>query len=162
MKNKIETQKGVVLIVSLVFLVALTAVAAALMQNSTSDMKMSGATEEKTVANQEVVSAIEEVVYNQVTSVDNFFARPTTDENFPILNADLLPDTLTKATATVDIADTEYNLVKKCPRMESEDSSSDGTFDCVYLTINVNRVYGRKDNSNIAAESGIAQQILGN
>lgn len=40
-------QKGVVLIISLVFLVALTAVAAALMQNTTTDMKMSGASEEK-------------------------------------------------------------------------------------------------------------------
>ena len=56
--TNIGSQKGVVLVVSLVFLVALTAVAAALMQNSTIDMKMSGASEEKTVALQEVVLSL--------------------------------------------------------------------------------------------------------
>ena len=62
----VTKQRGVVLVVSLVFLVALTAVAAALMQNSTTDMKMSGASEEKVVALQEVVSAVDEVIFNQV------------------------------------------------------------------------------------------------
>ena len=46
----LKNQQGVVLIVSLVFLVALTAVAAALMQNTTTDMKMAGASEEKVSA----------------------------------------------------------------------------------------------------------------
>ncbi|MFQ3266042.1 MAG: type IV pilus assembly protein PilX, partial [Colwellia sp.] len=38
-------QRGVVLVVSLIFLIALTAVASALMLNTTTDMKMSGASE---------------------------------------------------------------------------------------------------------------------
>lgn len=156
---KINRQKGVVLIISLVFLIALTAVAAALMQNSTSDMKMSGASEEKTVAHQEVVSAVDEVIYNQITAVDNLFTRPATDENFPIQTGVLLPDTETQATATVDVVDNDYGLDTSCPRME--EGSSSNTFQCNILRISVNRVYGRKGNSNISAESGIVQQYKG-
>ena len=63
-------QKGVVLIVSLVFLIALTAVAAAMMQNTSTDMKMSGASQAKLIATQETLSEMDEIIYNQVRKVD--------------------------------------------------------------------------------------------
>ena len=64
--SRVSHQQGVVLVVSLVFLIALTAVAAALMQNTTSDMIMSGASQEKVVATQEAVSAIDEIIFNYI------------------------------------------------------------------------------------------------
>jgi hypothetical protein len=154
-------QRGVVLVVSLVFLVALTAVAAALMQNSTTDMKMSGASEEKVVALQEVVSAVDEVIFNQVGPGQvNGFARPVTgDINFPITNqALLLPGTATQSSARVDVANNQYNIDIACPHLKV--ASSTEVFSCNMLRVRTNRNYGRTNNSNISADSGIAQQLL--
>lgn len=149
-------QKGVVLIVALVFLVALTAVAAALMQNSTTDMKMSGASEERVEAMQEAVSAIDEVIYNQVAAgKTNDFAKSLV--NFPITEG-LLPDTKTSATASVDIINNTYELESDCPHTRS--ASSAQVFTCNVLRVQVNRQYGRENNSAIEVNSGIAQQLL--
>lgn len=155
----IVKQTGVVLVVSLVFLVALTAVAAALMQNSTTDMKMSGASEERVVALQEVVSAVDEVVFNQVgLGQNNEFSRPIVG-NFPIVDqAVLLPDTSTKSTAIVDVANNIYNLDIACPHLKM--ASSTTTFSCNMLNVRANRTYGRTGKSTISADSGIAQQVL--
>ncbi|KGJ91847.1 PilX N-terminal domain-containing pilus assembly protein [Colwellia psychrerythraea] len=152
-------QKGVVLVVSLVFLVALTAVAAALMQNSTTDMKMSGASEEKSVALQEVVSAVDEVIFNQVApGQNNSFSRPVAG-NFPIVDQNiLLPGTATYATAAVNVANNQFNLDITCPHLKL--ASSTEVFSCNILTVTANRNYGRTGQSNISANSGIAQQLL--
>ncbi|PKG86516.1 hypothetical protein CXF85_01675 [Colwellia sp. 75C3] len=161
MKNSpnIANQNGVVLVVSLVFLVALTAVAAALMQNSTTDMKMSGASEEKVVALQEVVSAIDEVIFNQVApGKTNRFAKPISGDNFPIASADLLSGTTTSSTATVNVANNQFNIDIACPHLKL--ASSTEVFSCNILRVNTNRTYGRTGNSNISADSGIAQQLL--
>ena len=149
-------QQGVVLIVSLVFLVALTAAVAALMQNSTTDMKMSGASEEKVEATQEAVSAIDEVIYNQVSpGKSNDFAKPLV--SFPITEG-LLPDTKTSATASVDVINNPYGLETDCPHSQS--ASSAQVFTCNVLRVQVSRKYGRDDNSEIEVNSGIAQQLL--
>lgn len=160
--SNITKQRGVVLVVSLVFLVALTAVAAALMQNSTTDMKMSGASEEKVVALQEAVSAVDEVIFNQVgPGKTNRFSRPVSGNvNFPIINqALLLPDTATKSSARVDVINNQYNLDIDCPTMKVA-SSGNSKITCNILRIRVNRNYGREKKSNISADSGIVQQIL--
>lgn len=157
----LTNQKGVVLVVALVFLVALTAVAAALMQNSTMDMKMSGASEEKVVALQEVVSALDEVIFNQVgPGKTNSFSRPVSgDVNFPITDqAVLLPNTATKSSARVDVANNEFNLDITCPHLNL--ASSTEVFSCNILRVRADRNYGRKGQSNISADSGVAQQLL--
>lgn len=158
--NNRSSQRGVVLIVALVFLIALTAVAAALMQNTTTDMKMAGASEERVTAMQEAVSAIDEVIYNQVApGQTNEFAKPLVDANFP--NTDqslLLPSTKTHATASVDVVNNEYKLETDCPHSKS--ASSAQVFTCNVLRVQVNRSYGRSDKSNVEVNSGIAQQLL--
>jgi len=147
-------QRGVVLVVALVFLVALTAVAAALMQNSTTDMKMSGASEEKVVAVQDAMSAVDEVI---ITQKGNGFTRPVLGDNFPIANA--LPATPnTDSSASVEVANNRFLLEADCPH--SKMASSTGVFTCNVLRVRVSRDYGRKGNSNIQVSSGIAQQLL--
>ncbi len=161
----IKKQEGVVLIVSLIFMISLTAVAAALMQNTTTDMKMSGASEEKVVATQEAVSAIDEVIYNQVApGKTNEFAKPLVDANFPNTDqTELLPSTKTGATASIDIANNEFKLEADCPHSKS--ASSVQVFTCNVLRVQVNRNYGRKDSDGvkvnaIEVNSGVAQQLL--
>lgn len=159
LSTKKTRQKGVVLIVSLVFLVALTAVAAALMQNSTTDMKMAGASEEKAVALQEAYSGVDEVIFNQVNSMNSRFTRSVTGEdNFPVNDQDiLLPGTLTGTTAVVDAVNNGFNLDVGCPRAKL--ASSEGDFGCSLIRVTVTRNYGRNTQSVISIETGIAQQI---
>ena len=153
----IEQQQGVVLVVSLVFLVALTAVAAALMQNSTTDMKMSGATEERSVALQEVVSAADEVIFDELFAGNvNRFARPVAGDNFPITSDNLLLGTTTGSTPTVDAANAGSQQL--CPHLKV--ASSVDLFGCNILTVTTSREYGRNEQNTVTANSGIAQQIL--
>lgn len=153
--NKSE-QYGVVLVVSLVFLVALTAVAAALMQNSTSDMKMSGATEDKSVALQEVISAVDEVIFNERNNAVNRFGLPINGVNYPILAANLLQNTLTNSLAQIDIADTSTSCG------HSSSPSSNGRIFCNNLTVTTSRNFGRNAQSTIIVNVGIRQKYIGN
>lgn len=158
--NSRKKQQGVVLIVSLVFLIALTAVAAALMQNTTSDIKMSGASEEKVVATQEAVSAVDEVIFRQINggAGNNGFASPIV--LFPLTVTGTLTKTNTGSdtTATIDITNNEFELEADCPHTRS--ASSAQVFTCNVLRIRVNRKYGRTNTNTIEVNSGVAQQLL--
>ena len=155
-------QKGVVLIVSLVFLIALTAVAAALMQNSTSDMKMSGASEEKVVATQEAISASDEVIFRQVNggTGKNKFASPIIKfdkETFRnVTSALTITNTHSNTTANIEANNNEFGLSTNCPR--SKNASSFGN--CNVLRVQVVRKYGRKNTNEINVNTGIVQQLL--
>lgn len=148
-----SNQKGVVLVVALVFLIALTGVAGALMQNTTSDMKMSGASEQKVVATQEAISSTDEVIYKQITkqSGQNGFAFEIAA--YPI------NETVTAADTTAEISvQNPNNLSASCPHMKS--ASSIQVFNCNVLAIEISRNYGRSNNQNITVNSGISQQLL--
>jgi hypothetical protein len=153
-------QKGVVLIVSLVFLIALTAVAGALMQNTTSDMNMSGAREDKVVATQEAISASDEVMFRQINGGlgNNAFALPLV--KFPVV----VTDTLTKTnigsdtTADIKIANNDLELEPYCPHSRS--ASSTQVFSCNVLRVQVVREYGRKNTNTVVVNTGVVQQLL--
>ncbi len=181
--NYMNKQQGVVLIVSLVFLIALTAVASALMLNTTADLKMSGASEEKVVANQEAVSAIDELIFSQVNAPtgDNDFTVPLVVfkktagdctnsgdntlievDNECVINAldelDKVNEDADVTLATIGVANNEYFLETDCPH--SKLASSTEVFTCNILRIQVNRQYGRNSTSLVSVNSGIAQQLL--
>lgn len=158
-----DSQQGVVLVVSLVFLIALTAVAAALMQNTTTDMKMSGASEEKVIATQEAISAVDEIIFNQVSPGANnqFAAAVITFQDGARNMAASMPVTNANAdfdSATLDVANNEYMLEPDCPH--SKLASSTQVFTCNVLRVQVNRNYGRTKTSSVNVNSGIAQQLL--
>jgi len=161
---KLNKQQGVVLIVSLVFLIALTAVAAALMQNTTTDMKMSGASEEKVIADQEVVSAVDEFIFKQVTSGsgNNGFAKPVA--TFKDGAKDIIAELTSTnkygdiSTASLDLANNQLQLEADCPHSKS--ASSAQVFTCNVLLIQISRKYGRNGTSTVEANSGIAQHLL--
>lgn len=146
-------QHGVVLVVALVFLVALTAVAGALMQNTTSDMKMSDASQQKVIATQEAISSIDQVIYNQINTIGaaNGFAAPMS--TFPSTPAVSAIDT----TAQIAVA-TPNNLVVDCPH--SRNASSVQVFKCNALKVQITRLYGRNKTSTIQVTSGVSQQLL--
>ena len=158
-KVTLYKQQGVVLVVALVFLVALTGVAAALMQNTTSDMKMTGATNEKVIATQGALSAVDEVIDNQVNlQATNLFTQGL---NFAdsYTSAQLLPvSTKTGATASASVINNPTFEEVPCPR--SSVSSSVGIIECNVMQIQVQRLYGRNDTSTILVNTNITQQLL--
>lgn len=157
-------QKGVVLIVSLVFLIALTAVAGALMQNTTTDMKMSGASEDKVVATQEAISASDEAVFRQVNggTGNNKFASPMV--KFKDASYSSVTDTLTitnsnsNTTASIEVANNDLELEPDCPHSRS--ASSAQVFTCNVLRVQVVRKYGRTNTNEVEVNTGVAQQLL--
>jgi len=145
-------QQGVVLVVALVFLAALTAVAAALMQNASTDVKMSGANQEKTVATQEAVSGLDELLYNEITQTSGTNNLTTQIANFPLSPAVSPADT----TTNVDFA-SPYDLYTDCPHSRSP--SSVGQIKCYMLRVEVDKQYGKNNNSTVEVRAGVAQQI---
>ncbi len=152
-------QQGVVLVIALVFLVALTGVAAALMQNTTSDVKMADATNEKVIATQAAISAIDEVIDNQLNiQAINLFTQGL---NFldGYTSAQLLPiTTKTQATARALVINNPTYDETHCPRARV--ASSVGIIECNFLQLQVQRLYGRNNTSTIVVNSNIAQQLL--
>ncbi len=153
-KLHIKKQQGVVLIVSLVFLIALTAVAAALMQNTTTDMKMSGASQEKVVATQEAVSAIDEVIHNEVTQVSGTNGFASEIAKFPLTPT---VSRVINTNAEITLAN-PYNIEADCPH--SRTASSVQVFKCNVLKVQVTRLYGRTNKSTVEVNSGVSQQLL--
>lgn len=157
-------QNGVVLIVALVFLIALTAVAAALMQNTTTDMKMSGASEEKVVATQEAISATDEVMFRQINggTGNNKFASAIVrfrEEDFRNVTANLNITNVAKdTTANINISNNALELEPDCPHSRS--ASSAQIFTCNVLRVQVIRKYGRKNTNEVEVVTGVAQQLL--
>lgn len=147
-----KKQQGVVLIVSLVFLVALTAVASALMLNTTSDMKMSGSSQTKVNAVQEVISSIDQVVAAQVQGNINSF----TLSQFPIS----MDSVVTSPNTTANITTASANSIAvECPRMKLT-WDNEGS-DCNLLRIQSTKLYGRANTSTVQVNAGIAQLIIG-
>lgn len=152
---KYKQQQGVVLVVSLVFLIALIGVAAALMQNTTTDIRMSGASEEKVTSIQEAISSTDEIIYKQMRQIDgsNLF---TSDINaFPFNDEITVTAPLTESVISVA---NPNNLEAGCPHSKS--ASSIEVFTCNVLNIQVTRKYGRDKNQEINVNTGIAQQLL--
>lgn len=152
-------QQGVVLVVSLVFLVALTAVAAALMQNTTTDIKMAGASDEKVIATQEAISAIDETINNQVNVLaTNLFTKGLNDAAAYTSNQLLPATTQTGATASASVIGNPLFEELACPR--SAVANSVGIIECNYLQLQIRRLYGRNNTSTVVIDSDIVQQIL--
>lgn len=153
-----QKQRGVVLVVSLVFLVALTSIAAVLMQNATTDMKMSGATEEKSVAQQELFSAVDEVIYNQVFRVGgiNNFAHSETFFDLQPDRTIALPVSFDNTVASVRLSD-GFAIPKGCDRMLN--ASSANIFNCSSFEVNAIKTYGRNNNNEIEVNAGIVRKV---
>jgi Tfp pilus assembly protein PilX len=140
-------QRGVVLIVALVFLIALTAVAAALMQNTTTDIKMAGASQEKVMVTQETISEMERVINDGVDT--GVFAKII---DAPIAFTVTEPLTMN----ATGINANQYGFDVSCPRSRNPTSG----MKCSIKRLQVTQVYGRDNNNTIEVNSGISQQLL--
>ena len=156
-----RSQQGVVLVVSLVFLIALTAVAAALMQNTTSDIKMSGASQDKVVATQDSITSNEEVIYNEVSkSNDNSNMFALSPSAFQGVDAKFVVAVSNPKSSAEVVLENPNKLELDCSHARSP--SSVQVFSCNRVRVDVTTTYGRNDNSSIVAHSTLDQQLLRN
>lgn len=153
-KYRNNKEQGVVLVVALVFLVALTAVAAALMQNTTTDIKMAGATQEKSKVTQETISEMERVIFNEFRRVDGENALAQIIVGTINFNDTVTEPNITTATA---INANQFQLDPDCPR--AIQAISNDEVGCSIKRVQVTRTYGRDNNHSIQVNSGIAQVI---
>lgn len=154
-----KQQRGVVLVVSLVFLIALIGVAAALMQNTTTDIRMSGASEEKVTSVQEAISSTDEIIYKQKRKIDGINLFTSNVNTFPHKDkVTLTAENTTSVLSVVNANNLNTNLESSCPHTRS--ASSIQVFTCNVLNIKVTRKYGRDKNHEINVNTGIAQQLL--
>jgi hypothetical protein len=126
-------------------------------------MKMSGASEEKVIAVQQAVSAVDEIIFNQVSpGKTNEFAAAivTFKDGKKTLTAEMptLWDSNKFEPPELDVTNNEYMLEAGCPH--SKVASSTQVFSCNLLKVQVNRKYGRDKTSTVNVNSGIAQQLL--
>lgn len=155
-------QTGAVLVVSLVFLIALTAVASALMLNSTTDMKMSGASEMRTVAEQEAFAAMDELIFQQSEGNSNSFTLPI--NLYKSVGTVSVLDELDKTngdvtSASIQLSSNVYGIEIPCPRQSSDEADGGKVSICNVLEVSVNKIYGRKMQSTIQVRAGIAQEL---
>jgi uncharacterized protein (UPF0333 family) len=151
----IRKQKGVVLVVALIFLVALTAVAAVLMSSTTVDMKMAGASQDKVAATQDALGANDQVIQAQVTKAvadTNNFTLPIA--LYPIQN---IAVSAVDTNATIAF-NNPNNIETDCPA--NKVASSVQVFKCNYLQVQIDKTYGRSNTNTVSIRAGIAQQLL--
>ena len=65
--QRIKHQSGIVLVVSLVFLIALMGIASMLMLNTVIDMKMAGANQDKVLALESAIGELESVMLSELS-----------------------------------------------------------------------------------------------
>lgn len=145
-----HNQQGVVLVISLVFLIALTAVASVLMQNTTADIKMSGANQERMIAVQEAISATDELVFRQVKKIDgkNNFSQSAGAYSQEVIFDD------TNTTAEINFLNSD-GLDTGCNHMRL--ASSVGEFGCNVLRVQVVKRYGRSSNQRVTVNARVSQ-----
>ncbi|MDO7086592.1 pilus assembly PilX N-terminal domain-containing protein [Pseudocolwellia sp. AS88] len=149
-KYQNHRQQGVVLIVALVFLIALTAVAAALMQNTTTDIKMAGASQEKAIVTQEAISEMGRIIFNEYRKVDgaNAFSEKIVGTiTFPVTDDQIMNSTGVNAN--------EYGFDVSCPRNTQPTSG----MKCTITRVQITQTYGRDNNHAVQVNSGIAQEL---
>lgn len=168
-KQPLKNQQGVVLVVSLVFLIALTAIASVLMLNTTADMKMSGSSQTKVRATQEAISAIDEIVYTQIEGGGNntFTASQFPEDMTAIADPSATDEKdISARICTIDrtvdcntkVVRSETSLVVDCPH--SKLASSNQVFKCNVLRVIATNKYGKLKTSQVQVNAGIAQELL--
>lgn len=153
MMRNIKQEQGFVLVVALVFLIALTGVASALLLNTTSDMKMSGASQEKVLAMQEAVGTVDQSILNG--RAGNMFQSTVLPEAGMAI-------AVAAENTTATMTRENYPGYVECPHLDPSIADDTEGTDCNVLRITVVKNYGNNESSNVTLNTAIAQQLNAN
>lgn len=147
-----QRQKGVVLIVALIMVVAVTGIAVSLMSSSSIDIKVTNAVQEREMAENELIGTVQKVIAREAAkgSASSFLLDkdevPKTGENLGDLDG--VTNTLT------NLNNGELDL--PCPRRFSFTAG----MSCNMLQVDSTITYGSKSKHTITITSGIAQEMV--
>ncbi|MEI8644971.1 pilus assembly protein PilX [Pseudoalteromonas sp. Hal040] len=145
-------QQGVVLIVALIMVIAITGIAVTLMSSSSVDIKITNAAQEREAAENELIGDVQNVIANEAKKLGNsrfFFSRGQ------------VPETGLDLGNTNDTSNTMFNknegpLALRCPRRFDDTAG----LRCNMVEINSVIEYGSKSKHNLTITTGIAQEML--
>ena len=144
-------QQGFVLMVSLVMVVAITAIAVTLMSSSTLDTKMAVVTEEREMASHHAKGGNDQLFYNAVNRTVNeqnyFAAFSVSQESAQYVSTHGAISTVTWAS--------DNHVETDCPRSKAPTEG----LRCNYLNATTSKTFGPGDVNQINVVSGVAQQV---
>lgn len=143
-------QSGMVLVSALVFMSVIVTMAVVLLATSSTDVKLSTVSMDRSQADAEAEGALDEVIINAQNKAGgvNSFTLPQA----------VFPDTgmVMAVTATDTDARLFYHTSGPCPRGSGWDSG----MNCNYIRIEVDKGFGVKKSGQVVLQQGIAQQYL--
>lgn len=145
-------QRGVVLIVALIMLIAITGVAVALMVSSGIDNKMMSSAQEAQVALNEAVGAHDEAYDNEIRQVggqNQFTLRIEIGET--------LPANETRANTVGTIR--TYSALPEATTCPPSFYGNSGSLLCNFTQVNTDTTYG-ENGQTISIQSVVTQQVL--
>lgn len=148
-----KRQQGVVLIVALIMVVAVTGIAVTLMSSSSIDIKITNAAQEREAAENELIGTVQRVIANQAAAGANsvFFKR-----------ASAIPGGVHDLGNIGDASSSMVNLNNgpsdiPCPRKFNFTAG----VSCNMLQIDTSITYGSKSNHTLTITTGVAQEMVG-
>lgn len=146
-----QKRQGFVLMVSLVMVVAITAIAVSLMSASTLDTKMAVVTEEREMATHHAKGGNDQLFYNAVNRTvneQNYFAA------FSVSQEAAQYVSTHGAVSAVSWA-SDNHVETDCPRSKSPTEG----LRCNYLSTTTTKTFGPGEVNQINVVSGVAQQV---
>ena len=144
-------QQGFVLMVSLVMVVAITAIAVTLMSSSTLDTKMAVVTEEREMATHHAKGGNDQLFYNAVNRIVNeqnyFAAFSVSQESQEFVSTHGAVSSVTWAS--------DNHVETDCPRSKAPTEG----LRCNYLNTTTQKTFGPGNVNQINVVSGVAQQV---
>ena len=144
-------QGGFVLMVSLVMVVAITAIAVALMSSSSMDVKMAVASEDREMATHHARGGNDQLYYdavNRTVNEQNYFAA------FSVSQESAQYVSVHGAVSTVSWA-SENHVETDCPRSKAPTEG----LRCNYLQATTTKTFGPANVNQVNVVSGVAQQV---
>jgi type IV pilus assembly protein PilX len=144
-------QSGFVLMVSLVMVIAITAIAVSLISSSTMDMKMATAAEDREMATHISRGGNDQLFYdavNRTVNSQNYFAAFSTTQTATEFNS-------SQGAVSTVIWGSANQVETDCPRSKDP---TEGLM-CIYLQATTVKTFGPTDNNQINVVAGVAQQV---
>ncbi len=150
-KPMYKKQKGFVLLMSMVMVVAITGIAVSLLSASSMDMKMATAAEDREMATHIARGGNDQLYYdavNRTNNNQNYFAAFSSTQQSAQYNS------THGAVSTVSWA-SSVQVETDCPRSKDP---TEGLM-CIYLQATTVKTYGANNNNQVNVVSGVAQQV---
>ncbi|WP_283711011.1 pilus assembly PilX family protein [Pseudoalteromonas prydzensis] len=150
-------QRGVVLIVALIMVVAVTGIAVTLMSSSTIDIKITNAAQEREVAENELVGEVQKVIATEASKGEKsrfFLAQQYEDsEENKVIKQDI--SLLGSEMKSIMINMNNGQLELNCPRTYSYTAG----VSCNMVQVSTTIEYGSKSKHSLTIVTGIAQEM---